>query len=172
MPPQMPLGCTQRRRDQHPSDGGHLTQLLRSRSPNHHRQSRHPAMTAWTEPHVCQLLRCLGHMPGRWWRIAPWTARSASWRGASCMGSCASAPSCDTSNRETAAAQLCPHASCPGTLATLSHIFITCPVAAQVLAWVCAIWAAITGEAAPPRSTDLFLADDRRTWTPAPALLP
>jgi hypothetical protein len=72
----------------------------------------------------------------------------------------------------TAAAQLCPHASCPGTLATLSHIFITCPVAAQVLAWVCAIWAAITGEAAPPRSTDLFLADDRRTWTPAPALLP
>ena len=37
---------------------------------------------------------------------------------------------------------------------------------------MCAIWAAITGEAAPPRSTDLFLADDRRTWTPAPALLP
>ena len=27
-------------------------------------------------------------------------------------------------------------------------------------------------KAAPPRSTDLFLADDRRTWTPAPALLP
>ena len=108
MPPQMPLGCTQRRRDQHPSDGGHLTQLLRSRSPHHHRQSRHPAVTAWTEPHVCQLLRCLGHMPGRWWRIAPWTARSASWRGASCMGSCASAPSCDTSIR----AQL-QHSSAP-----------------------------------------------------------
>ena len=34
------------------------------------------------------------------------------------------------------------------------------------------MWAAITGETAPPRSTDLFLADDRRIWTPAPALLP
>ena len=76
-----------------------------------------PAVAAWTELHVCRLLRYLfffflgifsnqrvrsrdlGHTPGRWWRIAPWSARSASWRGASCMGTCASAPSCDTSIR-------------------------------------------------------------------------
>ena len=118
MPPQTPLGCTQRHRDQHPSGGGRLTQLQRSRSPHHHRQSCHPALTAWTELHVCQLLRCLGHMPGRWWRIAPWTARSASWRGASCMGSCASAPSCDTSIR----AQLQPSsAPMPAAQTPLPH---------------------------------------------------
>jgi hypothetical protein len=71
-----------------------------------------------------------------------------------------------------AAAASCPHACCADTLATLSHMFITCPLAAQVLDWVCATWVAVTGEAAPPRSADLFLADDRRVWTPAPALLP
>jgi hypothetical protein len=76
-----------------------------------------------------------------------------------------------------AAAASCPHDGCGDTLATLSHIFITCPLAAQVLDWVCATWAAVTGKEAPPRSADLFLADDRPLWAavlmgPAPILSP
>ena len=68
------------------------------------------------------------------------------------------------------AAHLCPHASCQGTPATVSHIFVNCPLAVPVVAWVCATWVAVTGEAGPPLSVDLFLADDRRAWAPDPGL--
>ncbi|CAL8467208.1 g6760 [Coccomyxa elongata] len=49
---------------------------------------------------------------------------------------------------------------------------MTCPLAAAVWDWFAATWAAITGEDAPPRSTDLLLADDQRTWRPASQLWP
>ena len=176
MPPRMPLGCTQRHRDQPPKRRrGHLTQLQRSRrlpppppEPPPCRGQHGPSAARLPAPTVPWAHACLAGGSGS----APWTARSASWRGASCMGSCASAPSYDTSIRAQLQPSSAPMPAAQTHCATLSHIFITCPVAAQVLAWVCAIWAAITGEAAPPRSTDLFLADDRRMWTPAPALLP
>ena len=70
----------------------------------------------------------------------------------------------------TRAAHLCPHAVCHAAAATYTHIFVTCPLAGAVVAWVCATWAALTGGAGPPASPDLFLADDRRAWSPAPAL--
>ncbi|EIE18191.1 hypothetical protein COCSUDRAFT_60559 [Coccomyxa subellipsoidea C-169] len=40
--------------------------------------------------------------------------------------------------------------------------------------WDChaATWAAVTGETAPPRSTDLLLADDTRVWEPPRQLRP
>ncbi|CAL8464450.1 g3996 [Coccomyxa elongata] len=56
--------------------------------------------------------------------------------------------------------------------ATLTHVLMTCPLAAAVWDWFAATWAAITGEHAPPRSTDLLLADDQRSWRPASQLRP
>ncbi|CAL8466112.1 g5648 [Coccomyxa elongata] len=49
---------------------------------------------------------------------------------------------------------------------------MTCPLAAAVWDWFAATWAANTGEDAPPRSRDLLLADDQRTWRPASQLRP
>ncbi|KAK9915556.1 hypothetical protein WJX75_000669 [Coccomyxa subellipsoidea] len=60
----------------------------------------------------------------------------------------------------------CPHPSCAGQLATLTHVFITCPLAAGVWDWFAATWAAVTGDDAPPRSADLLAADDTRIWGP------
>jgi hypothetical protein len=60
----------------------------------------------------------------------------------------------------------CPHSDCAGQIATLTHVFITCPLAAGVWDWFAKTWAAITSEAAPPRSADLLLADDTRAWGP------
>jgi hypothetical protein len=60
----------------------------------------------------------------------------------------------------------CPHSDCAGQNATLTHVFITCPLAARVLNWFAATWSAITGETAPPRSADLLRADDTRAWGP------
>ena len=59
-----------------------------------------------------------------------------------------------------------PHSDCAGQIATLTHVFITRPLAAGVWDWFAATWAAITGEAAQPRSADLLLADDTRAWGP------
>ena len=62
----------------------------------------------------------------------------------------------------TRAQQVCSHAGCSAVPATLNHIFMTCPLAAAVVAWVPTTWGSLTGEAGPPHSADLFLADDRR----------
>ena len=48
----------------------------------------------------------------------------------------------------------------------LTHVFISCPLAAGVWDWFAATWAAVTGDDAPPRSADLLLADDTRIWGP------
>ena len=61
---------------------------------------------------------------------------------------------------------------CESQAATLTHVFITCPLAAGVWDWHAATWAAVTGETAPPRSTDLLLADDTRVWEPPQQLRP
>ncbi|BDA49659.1 hypothetical protein COCOBI_14-2790 [Coccomyxa sp. Obi] len=56
--------------------------------------------------------------------------------------------------------------------ATLTHVFITCPLAASIWGWFAATWAAVTGEDPPPLSADLLLADDQRQWQPASQLTP
>ncbi|CAL8465444.1 g4980 [Coccomyxa elongata] len=70
-------------------------------------------------------------------------------------------------HRPDAAGHRCPHPGCVDHAATLTHVLMTCPLAAAVWDWFAATWAAITGEDAPPRRTDLLLADDQRTWRPA-----
>lgn len=74
--------------------------------------------------------------------------------------------------RADPAGHRCPHRCCTGQLATITHVFITCPLAAAVWDWFAATWAAITGEDAPPRSADLLLADDLRAWSPPRQLMP
>ena len=69
-------------------------------------------------------------------------------------------------HRADPAGHACPHPCCAGQLATLTHVFITCPLAAGVWDWFAATWAAVTGDDAPPRSADLLLADDTRIWGP------
>jgi hypothetical protein len=48
---------------------------------------------------------------------------------------------------------------------TLSHAFLDCVDAAPAMDWLCATWAALTLQAAPPRSAAVLLADDLRAWT-------
>ena len=50
-------------------------------------------------------------------------------------------------------------------LETLTHLFFTCPDFAPVLPWLCSVWAALTGRAAPPLTATLLLGDDLREWT-------
>ena len=65
------------------------------------------------------------------------------------------------------AQHVCPHACCSAVPATLAQIFVTCPMAAAVVAWVSATWAALMGESGPPHSADLVLADDCRALAPS-----
>ncbi|EIE20341.1 hypothetical protein COCSUDRAFT_58048 [Coccomyxa subellipsoidea C-169] len=74
--------------------------------------------------------------------------------------------------RADPAGHSCPHSGCESQPATLTHVFITCPLAAGVWDWHAATWAAVTGETAPPRSTDLLLANDTRVWEPPRQLRP
>ena len=74
--------------------------------------------------------------------------------------------------RADPAGHSCPHSGCESQPATLTQIFITCFLAAGVWDWHAATWAAVTGENAPPRSTDLLLADDTRMWEPPRQLRP
>ncbi|CAL8461716.1 g1247 [Coccomyxa elongata] len=75
-------------------------------------------------------------------------------------------------HRPDAAGHRCPHPGCVHHAATLTHVLMTCPLAAAVWDWFAATWAAVTGEDAPPRSLDLLLANDQRTWRPASQLRP
>ena len=88
-------------------------------------------------------------------------------------GSSLSVPSCCASiARMPQDTNGCGHPACVDQAATLTHVLMTCPLAAAVWDWFAATWAAITGEDASPRSTDLLLADDQRTWRPATQLRP
>lgn len=76
-------------------------------------------------------------------------------------------------HRGSAASHLCPHGTCQQQLATLSHVFISCPIAAPVWQWFANTWAAITAGPAPRLTADLLLADDRRGgWYPPASLRP
>jgi hypothetical protein len=64
----------------------------------------------------------------------------------------------------------CHHAACAAAAVpeTLSHIFLDCPVAREVTAWACNLWAAVTREPPPPRTAAVFLAAQRNAWDARP----
>jgi hypothetical protein len=53
------------------------------------------------------------------------------------------------------------------TTITLSHVFLTCPLASQVWSWLGTVWESVTGHRFP-MSVAVLLADDRRPWRPTP----
>jgi hypothetical protein len=65
---------------------------------------------------------------------------------------------------------MCSHPGCQHQPETLSHVFIHCPVAAQVTQWLCDVWERVTGGDRPPRSVAVLLADDSTQWDPGPPL--
>lgn len=97
------------------------------------------------------------------WRVLhgslPCAARLASWQ----------APRRSTARAES----YCHHPGCAaeGQPETITHVLMDCPVARQATAWACRLWAAATRRPAPPCTAAVFLAGDRRAWSPGdPAL--
>ena len=72
--------------------------------------------------------------------------------------------------RTDAAGVACPHHCCAGVVQSLSHLFLTCPLASTVWAWLREIWASISGGTRPPAALSVLLADDGRVWHPPPRL--
>jgi len=65
-------------------------------------------------------------------------------------------------------ALFCLHTSCGAPhFDTLSHTFLTCPLAQQLWRWLGDVWSALT-DARFPVSAAVLMADDRRMWRPAP----
>ena len=60
----------------------------------------------------------------------------------------------------------CSRPCCAGQPETLTHMFLTCPVSARVIRWVCDIWPLLTGGLRPPASAAVFLGGDYRVWDP------
>lgn len=90
---------------------------------------------------------------------AAWEAHVAAQPGPS-AGGCASAAVCH--------APACAAAGCPETL---SHVFLECPGAAAVAAWVSQLWGAMVQGPGPPCTPQVFLADDSAVWDPGPGQL-
>ena len=74
--------------------------------------------------------------------------------------------------RGTAEQAPCPHAACMGSLQTLSHMFVTCSVAAPVWSWVASLMACLPDCTRPPITVSVLLADDSRVWHPPSKLQP
>ena len=71
-----------------------------------------------------------------------------------------------------ASAAACPHPACVGAPQDLSHMFISCAVAASVWSWLLDVWERLTGVSCPPLCAAVLLADDRRVWQAPTALRP
>jgi hypothetical protein len=64
--------------------------------------------------------------------------------------------------------RFCTHSTCGAPhYDTLSHVFLTCPLASQVWSWLGTLWESVTGHRFP-MTVAVLLADDRRPWRPAP----
>lgn len=93
------------------------------------------------------------------WRVMhaslPVAARTASWGGVG-----AGAPGLRPG--------VCHRPGCAVTHSpeTLSHVFLDCPIAQTVIAWVCDLWVAVSARAPPPRTAAVFFAADRRVFDP------
>ena len=64
----------------------------------------------------------------------------------------------------------CPHSCCAGVLQTVSHMFLSCPIAGQVWDWAIQVWARVSGGSCPPIAASVLLADDVSVWRPVAAL--
>ena len=75
--------------------------------------------------------------------------------------------------RATPAQANCPFSCCidPGQPQTISHLFITCPVAATVTDWLCRLWQAMTGYLPVVSAASLLAADTPSEQLPSDALL-
>lgn len=71
-----------------------------------------------------------------------------------------------------AAAAYCEHAGCQHAqvLETLSHAFVHCPAVAPAAQWLCSVYAAVAGAAAPPCCPRVLLGDEHAVWRPDPGL--
>lgn len=69
-------------------------------------------------------------------------------------------------------AAYCECADCQpeGVLESLSHAFLRCPAVAPAAAWVCSVFAAVSGGAAPPCCPRVLLGDEHAVWRPEPSL--
>ncbi len=67
----------------------------------------------------------------------------------------------------------CPFSCCinPSRPQTISHLFITCPVAATVIDWLCRLWQAMTGYLPVISAASLLAADTPSEQLPSDALL-
>ncbi len=67
----------------------------------------------------------------------------------------------------------CPFSCCinPSRPQTISHLFITCPVAATVTDWLCRLWQAMTGYLPVVSAASLLAADTPSEQLPSDALL-
>lgn len=57
-----------------------------------------------------------------------------------------------------------------GVLESLSHAFLHCPAVAPAAAWLCSVYAAVSGGAAPPCCPRVLLGDEHAVWRPEPSL--
>ena len=75
--------------------------------------------------------------------------------------------------RATPAQANCPFSCCidPGQPQTISHLFITCPVAATVTDWLCRLWQAMTGYLPVVSAASLLAADTPSEQLPSDTLL-
>jgi len=66
----------------------------------------------------------------------------------------------------------CPFSCCidPSQPQTISHLFITCPVAATVTDWLCRLWQAMTGYLPVVSAASLLAADRPSEQLPSDAL--
>jgi hypothetical protein len=64
------------------------------------------------------------------------------------------------------ATSTCPHPACLGASATLTHIFVTCPLARTVVGWLSDVWATIEPGNRPPATFAVFAVGDLREWMP------
>ncbi len=69
------------------------------------------------------------------------------------------------------AAAQCSHPSCELQLETLTHAFVECPAVAPAAAWLCSVFAAVSGRPPPPADARVLLAADPAVWQPEPSAL-
>lgn len=58
----------------------------------------------------------------------------------------------------------CPHACCNARLQTVSHVFLSCPVAVAAWSWLRRLWRGIAGVLPPDPSVQLMVAGDPAAW--------
>lgn len=66
----------------------------------------------------------------------------------------------------------CTHPACAELqLESLTHAFIACPAVAPAAAWLCSLFAAVSGQPPPPVHPQVLLADNPSVWSPQPSSL-